>query len=241
MAIRGVLFDWDGTLVHQEMDRLSVACAAIADYAARNLGVEARPADVERAFHAILPQRAPYDDDRAPEIGGILGQAFTWLGWPAAAGDVDAAARLFFGTACRGQQVFDDARAVLASLKYRGYRIGVVTNSIFPAGYWRPLINALGLAGYIETLVSSADVGLAKPNQAPFRRALADLRLAPHETLFVGDTPATDIAGARATGLRAILIDRRGGEREAAGYLIVGRLSALAEVLGEGLSPTTGN
>jgi HAD superfamily hydrolase (TIGR01509 family) len=240
MTVRAVLFDWDGTLAREGLGGVPAACAAVADYAARNLGVDARPADVERAFAAVLPHRAPDDGDRAPEICGVLGQAFTWLGWPASAGDVEAAARLFFETACRGQHIYDDARAVLASLKYRGYRVGVVTNSIFAAEYWRPLVNGLGLAGYLETFVSSADVGLAKPNPAPFRRALADLGIPPHEAIFVGDTPATDIAGARAAGLRAILIDRRGRRREAAGYLVIERLSALADVLGEGLSPLAG-
>lgn len=240
MAIRGVLFDWDGTIARPGADRVPEACAAVAAYAARELGVEARAADVERAFDAVLPNRGPHPGGGAPEICAILGQAFTWLGWPAAAGDVEAAARLFFEAACRGQEVYDDARAILASLKYRGYRLGVVSNSIFPAAFWHPLINSLGLAGYLETVVSSADVGLAKPSPSPFRRALADLGLEPHEAIFVGDTPATDIAGARAAGLRAVLLDRRGRQREAAGYLVIERLAGLADLLGEGLSPRYG-
>ena len=240
MTVRAVLFDWEGTLARQGVEPGPAACAAVAEYAARNLGVDARPADLERAFTAVLPHRSPSGGEGAPEIRGVLGQAFTWLGWPASAGDVEAAARLFFEAASRGLQVFDDARAVLASLKYRGYRAGVVTNSIFPADYWRPLVNSLGLAGYLETFVSSADVGLAKPNPAPLRRALADLGVPPHEAIFVGDTLATDIAGARAAGLRAILLDRHGRRREAAGYLVIQRLSALADVLGEGLSPLAG-
>ncbi len=237
MAIRGVLFDWDGTIARGSGERVPAACVAVAAYAARELGVEASPADLERALDAVVSHRPA---DPAPEIRAILGQAFTWLGWPASAGDVEAAARLFFEAACRGQEVYDDARAILASLKYRGYRLGVVANSIFPADSWHPLVNSLGLAGYIETFVTSADIGLAKPSPSPFRRALAELRLQPHEAIFVGDTPATDIAGARAAGLRAVLLDRRGRQREAAGYLVIHRLSALADLLGEGLSPRYG-
>lgn len=238
MAIRGILFDWDGTIARQHPDAVAAASAAVAAYAARNLGVAATAADVERAFDAVLPTRR-LPGDRAPEIGAILGEAFTWLGWPAGAGDVDAAARTFFAAASRGITIYDDARALLASLKYRGYRAGLVSNSIFPAPYWEPLIHQLGLAGYFDVVVSSADVGLAKPNVAPFRRALAGLGLEAHEVLFVGDTPATDIAGARAAGMRAILIDRRARRREAAGYLVIEHLGALADILGEGLSPAT--
>lgn len=237
MAIRGVLFDWGGTLARESAESVPAACAAVADYASRHLGVEARPADVERACAAVLPTHDPSPGQPAPEIRAILAQAFTWLGWPAAAGDVEAAARRFFDTSCHSQHVYDDARAILASLKYRGYRIGVVSNTIFPGAYWRPLLNSLGLAGYIETFVSSADLGIAKPDPSPFRRALADLQLERHEAIFIGDTLATDIAGARAAGLRAVLLDRRGRAREAAGYLVIERLAALADLLGEGLSP----
>jgi putative hydrolase of the HAD superfamily len=133
---------------------------------------------------------------------------------------------------------YDDARAVLSSLRYRGYAVGVVTNSLFPGDYFGVRVNELGLSGYVDAFVTSADVGLAKPQPGPFLRVLDLLGVDAHEAIFVGDRADTDIAGARAAGMRAVLLERRGRAREASGYLVIERLGALNDILGEGLAST---
>jgi putative hydrolase of the HAD superfamily len=211
-----------------------MAANAVETYARKYLDVEFTTGDFERGFNAVLPEYRPGDVQPVPTIGRVIGEAFMWLGWPAGANDVEACARLFFDAGSLDQQVYDDARAILASLKYRGYRVGVVTNAIFPAAYFQKKINELSLTGHIDAFVSSADVGLGKPHPAPYQRALSILGAQPHEALFVGDTPETDIAGARAAGMRAVLIERQDRARDRAGFLVIERLSALNDLLGEG-------
>ncbi len=234
MAIRAVLFDWGGTIVKD--DRLTVAAPAVAisDYARKSLDADLTADRFERAFQAVLPEYRPGLTTETPHLSRLLGAAFTWLGMAVSARDVDACARLFFQEAMHNLDVYDDARALLASLKYRGYRCGVITNAIYPASLFLPKVNELGLSGYFETFVTSADVGLGKPNPAPYVKALADLALEPQEALFVGDTAETDIAGARAAGLRAVLLERTDRAKDRAGFLVIERLTALNELLGEG-------
>lgn len=234
MTISAVLFDWDGTLVTNDPGAIGVATSAVEAYARKHLGVEVASGDFARAFQAVLPPSVPGETETCPTIGRVIGEAFTWLGWPSGTNDVEACARLFFDQGTRYQEVYDDARALLGSLKYRGYRVAVVSNAIFPGHFFRPKLNELGLAGYIDSFVSSADVGLSKPNPAPYRRALADIRAEPHEAIFVGDSPATDIAGARNAGMRAVLLQRNTPVRDRSGFLVINRLTALNEVLGEG-------
>ncbi len=236
MAIRAVLFDWNGTLVkHAPSETFSVASLAIDAYARRNLGVEAAAGSFGRAFSAVVPPYVPGSDQTCPPVAKFVGEAFTWLSWPAGASDVDACSRLLFTQSTRGTEVYDDARALLASLAYRGYRVAVVSNTFFPGSYFQSVVNELGLQGHIHSFVSSADVGLLKPNTAPFVRALADLGLEPHDAIYVGDSPETDIPGARAAGMRAILLQRSGRIRDRAGFLVIERLTALNELLGEGM------
>ncbi|MGE0601918.1 MAG: HAD family hydrolase [Dehalococcoidia bacterium] len=234
MAIRGVLFDWGGTIVRDDSLVVGAPAAAVASFARARLEIEVSDADLERAFHAVLPEYRPGETETAPHISRLLGAAFTWLGLAVGAGDVEACSRIFFREATHGLAVYDDARALLASLRVRGYRTGVVTNAIFPAALFEPKVNELGLAGYIDSFVASADVGLAKPNPSPFLKALADVGLEPHEALFVGDMADTDIAGARAAGMRAVLLERTDRARDRAGFLVIERLTALNEFLGEG-------
>ena len=72
--------------------------------------------------------------------------------------------------------------------------------------------------------------GRTKPHASIFEAALAALEVAPAEAVMVGDSYADDIEGARALGIRAILIDRDGlrpGEEDR-----IASLGELAAALG---------
>lgn len=62
----------------------------------------------------------------------------------------------------------------------------------------------------------SAEYSLRKPNPMLFEMAAARLGLHPQDIWFVGDRLDTDVAGARAAGMRAIWFNP-GGAADAAG------------------------
>ncbi len=68
-----------------------------------------------------------------------------------------------------------------------------------------------GLGEALDGIVTSAQVGSRKPDPAIFRPALRLARCSATEAVYVGDTPAEDVEGARAAGIPALLIDRGGG------------------------------
>lgn len=234
MTIRAVLFDWGGTLVRDDALVVGSPAGAVAKYARHRLSLALRDEVFESAFQAVLPPYDPSVTTDCPHIDWLITAAFEHLGWRLDAEDVRECARLFFTEATHRQAVFDDARALLASLRYRGYRTGVISNAIFPGAMFQPLAADLGLAGYLDAIITSADTGRSKPATEPYLTALAAIGVDAHEALFVGDTLETDVAGARAAGLRAVLLDRQGRHREGAGYLVIERLAALNEILGEG-------
>jgi putative hydrolase of the HAD superfamily len=233
MTIRAVLFDWDGTIVHSDALVIAAPAAAVARYARQKIGFALPDEVFEAAFQNVLPPYTPGLTTRSPEIRALLNAAFEHCGQVLEPGQLDVCAAIFFAEANPLPAVFDDARAILASLKYRGYRIGVVTNSIFPGTLFAPRISELGLTGYIDTVVSSADIGLGKPEPEPYLAALKALDVQPHEALFVGDRPDTDIAGALAAGIRAALIDRTNTHPQTSRYHVVPHLSHLNHLLGE--------
>lgn len=202
----------------------------ITRYARETLGMALGPGDVEAAYREFS-EETPHD---AWRVEGLMDGAFRRLGRILAAADIEECSRLGFEATAAAQVVWDDARALLPSLKYRGYRSAVVTNSIFPARMLERQLSGLGLAGYIDAVVTSADVGAVKPRPEPLLRALGALGVAPHEALFVGDTVATDIEAAHAAGLRAVLLDRDGGRDDTPGCVVVRRLSGVNGILGEG-------
>ena len=89
------------------------------------------------------------------------------------------------------------------------------------------MLARLGLAGSFEAVVTAAAVGVAKPDPRPFEVALERLGIEPALCVHVGDDPLTDVAGAEAAGMPALLVDRSG---RAAGSLA--DLAELATRLG---------
>jgi putative hydrolase of the HAD superfamily len=97
------------------------------------------------------------------------------------------------------------ARAVVETLSRRGLRLALICNTgRTPARMLRLVLERLGLAPYLGALSFSDEVGLRKPHPEIFHRTLATLGVVPTEAAHVGDDPTTDVAGARAVGMRAI-------------------------------------
>lgn len=101
-------------------------------------------------------------------------------------------------------QVYADVEQHLRLWRQRGYRLVVVSNfdQRLP-----PLLNSLGLADLLDGVVVSSVVGAAKPDPRPFQRALELLQLPAEAVWHIGDSPE-DEAGARAAGIRCVLIRR---------------------------------
>ena len=110
-----------------------------------------------------------------------------------------------------GFRVFSDAPPALAALRERGVRLVVVSNWDWSLPQW---IERAGLAELVDGVVSSAVVGFAKPAPEIFRVALDLAGVAPEEALHVGDSLTSDVEGARAAGVRGVLIARRGDAPE---------------------------
>jgi putative hydrolase of the HAD superfamily len=117
----------------------------------------------------------------------------------------------------------EGARAALDHVRAAGLRTAVVSNSDGRAEVH--LAKADMLRG-IEFVVDSHLVGIEKPDPAIFNVALARLGTAPDRTLFVGDIRSVDEAGARAAGMRFVLLDPS-GDYAAAGSPQVATMDAL--------------
>jgi len=96
------------------------------------------------------------------------------------------------------------AQAVVAHLKEQGYRLGLLSNTMFTGVAHREDLARFGLADYFDTMVFSADVGKWKPNAEPFLHVLEDLKVSPEAAVYIGDDPASDVVGGRRAGMRTI-------------------------------------
>jgi putative hydrolase of the HAD superfamily len=99
--------------------------------------------------------------------------------------------------------LFDDVLPVLADLRARGLKLGLLSNTA------RDLEQFVAHhALEVDAALTSRVHGKTKPHEAIFRRMLELLEVAADEAAMVGDSIEDDIEGARAVGMRAVLLDR---------------------------------
>ncbi|MBA1324070.1 HAD family hydrolase [Pseudomonas plecoglossicida] len=122
-------------------------------------------------------------------------------------------------------EVFPEVQPVLEILRQR-YTLGVVTNG-------NADVARIGLADYFKFALCAEDLGIGKPDPAPFLEALKRGDAPAEAAVHVGDHPGDDIAGAQRAGLRAVWFNPQGkawtGDK--APDAQIQRLSQLPDVL----------
>lgn len=135
-----------------------------------------------------------------------------------------------------GLRLFDDVRPVLSMLRakpaareVRGQSIGLVTNG--PTDVQRQKVELLGIGDLVDFVIISEEFGVAKPDPAIFAEALRLATTTADRALFVGDSPEFDIAGARASGIEPVWMNRHGRAWEADGGEVPHEARSLHDLL----------
>ena len=130
--------------------------------------------------------------------------------------------------------VEDDTIPTLERLKASGLKLGLVSNTAWPAAAHDPDLEKFGLLHLLDCRVYSCDVGWEKPAPAIFHAALDCLGTRPEETAFVGDFRRYDIAGAHSVGMKGILkrIEGRPDEMDDPSIEPDGTINRLSELPG---------
>jgi putative hydrolase of the HAD superfamily len=235
-----VFFDVAGTLIRVR-DGVGAQYARVAE----RFGVRADPVALERAFpgafRAAPPMAFPgVPAEAVPRLErevwrGIVHDVFAGAGVLAAfaPGRFDA----FFDAVYRHfedpptWEVFQGVAPALSALRGLGCSLGIVSN--FDSRVLR-ILEGLDLAPWFASVTLSSQVGVTKPDPAIFARALARHRADGAPAFHVGDSPVEDGEGARAAGLRAVLIDRAGRHADRPGLVRVDSLVALAGIIRSG-------
>lgn len=129
------------------------------------------------------------------------------------------------GIESRETRWFPDAKRTLRSLRERGYRLGLISNT-----HWR-IPDALRekFDGLFDVVTLSYEHGYAKPHPSIFLETLNRLGVNPNDCLHIGDDPIADIQGARGVGMKTAFIER--GRIETAADITICRLDELLKYL----------
>jgi HAD superfamily hydrolase (TIGR01549 family) len=201
VSLRAVLFDVDFTLCRPGPELSAERYGRIAS----RHGIE-----LDLSLYDVARERAVVNLKRHPELvhDETIWHAFTQEIFVGMGGPRDLAA------ACATEieqgwdvpenfELYEDALPVLDDLRAHGLRLGLVSNGI------RDLHEFVAHHRLVvDAIVDSRTHGYVKPHPTIFRAALDRLGVAAEDAAMVGDSLEEDVEGARALGLRAILVDR---------------------------------
>jgi beta-phosphoglucomutase-like phosphatase (HAD superfamily) len=190
-SARAILFDFNGTLSHDEPVLLGIYQRLFARYG--------KPLAAEQYFD---------------QLAGLSEEAIvgSWLGIDGPLLDSVVAERIesYASEAAGGETVTEPVRA---AVRYAAARVPVaIVSGAFRAEI-EPVVAAAGIAGELAAIVAADDVEHGKPHPEPYLTALAHLGLEPGEVVALEDTEAgiasAKGAGVRCLGVRGTLPDER--------------------------------
>lgn len=234
--VRAVLLDVGGVFFLPEPEHIVGACA--------RGGVDIDPGALMRAhyagaarFHITYDGELPWNElweqylDAYMEASGVPE--------PSRA-EVKEHLESEFATAALWCSEIPGALDGLRALASTGVALGIVSNADGLIGERLREQNILqvgpGTGVQVATLIDSGAVGVMKPDPRIFQLALDALGLRADEVLYVGDMPGIDVVGARAAGIRPVVMDpfelHRGAE-----YERVAMLADVVDLLGSSAGP----
>ncbi|MCC6767050.1 MAG: HAD-IA family hydrolase [Deltaproteobacteria bacterium] len=208
MAIDTVFLDAGGVLVFPNWHRVA---EALARHGLATTG-EALAAVEWRAKHEVDTGAAGQSDLVRGWL--VFGRVFAHAGVtrggaidPAVARAIDRAIgdlQRYHADHNLWERVPPDVVPALRRLRAAGRKLVVVSNA---NGRMRAALDRVGIGPHVDLVIDSFEEGVEKPDPRIFTRALDRVGARPATTLHVGDLFHTDVVGARAAGLRAILLD----------------------------------
>jgi putative hydrolase of the HAD superfamily len=199
-VLEAVLFDWGGTLMQFEWDDALLAAGHRAGLRAIGRAGEADEFTdrfVAEKLPALQTSGAAEQLDYGAELRALLG--------PLGDDELDRFLDAEHEAWRPARALVGGAHALLESLRDRGLRLAVVANTWpEPPRLVRREIEELGVAGRVDAIVLSGEVGARKPDPAVFEHALARLGVDPLDALHVGDRLVDDIDGAAAVGMTTV-------------------------------------
>ena len=127
----------------------------------------------------------------------------------------------------RAVTVDPDALPVMSWLGAHGIKRGVCSNAPFPPAMMHRQVVTNGIAGGVDAVVFSSEVGRRKPAPEVYRAALLAIGVDARDALFVGDRVREDYEGPLAIGMRAVILTAHAEEAPPDG---IPTIASLAEV-----------
>jgi HAD superfamily hydrolase (TIGR01549 family) len=240
--LKAVIFDLGSTLVYskdpwppiyEQADRalVEVLCQA---------GFEIDQAAFYTEFGGFI--RSYYDkhssDNLEQTTFSVLRDVLSWKGFQSVPDPVlRAALAAMYAVTQQNWYLEEDAIPTLETLISHGYRLGLISNTSDDNNV-QGIVDRWGIRSFFETILTSAALGIRKPDPRIFQVALDRFGVQPEAAAMIGDSLEADMLGAIQTGIYSIWIIRRvqiqeEGELEVQPQAVITALHQIPDLLAE--------
>ena len=202
MTIQAIVFDWGGTL----STFADVDLEDMWTLAARHFD-PGREDEVRRHLHAV--EAATFarslTDQRSSTLRQILEQASDELGLDVTEAVLEEAGTQYLDAWTPHIVHEPDAAATLRTIKDRGIRTGLLSNTHWPRAFHEHFLERDGLADLLDVRLYTSELTHMKPHPSVFAAVLDALGIDdPTTAVFVGDRLHDDVFGGRRAGLKTV-------------------------------------
>ena len=215
MPIKSIIFDLYGTLIDIETDEsMEEIYRGIAHFLTYQ-GVYLHRWEVRDLYYQIMKQQKEQSGEEYPEINveSVWNTFLRQEGMKVATARKKLArtlAHIYRGISRKRLQLYSSVKNVLDKLKAT-YRLTLISDA--QPCYALPEIQAVGLDGYFDPIIISANYGFRKPDPRLIQRALKIVSFAPSEVICVGNDMYRDIYGASMLAIKTIFIASNQGKQ----------------------------
>ena len=121
---------------------------------------------------------------------------------------VEEAIRIVVSARAENAVVFPDSKRLLEKLSKRTINLGIISN-VSSHDVAVEILRKVELLDYFDAVITSAFVGIRKPDPGIFLYALMQFKLQPREAVIVGDSERHDVWGGTITGMKTVLVSKK--------------------------------
>ena len=203
-GVAAVLFDWGGTLsTYAQVDLEDMWRLAARHFDPERADeIQAKLAAVEAATFA-----RSVTDQRSSTLRTILETASAELGLDVTEAVLEEAGTHYLDSWTPHIVHEPDAVEVLTTLRARGLRTGLLSNTHWPRAFHEHFLERDGLADLLDVRLYTSELTHMKPHRSVFEALLQAVGVdEPARAVYVGDRLHDDVFGARSAGLRGVWV-----------------------------------
>lgn len=205
--IEAVLFDWGGTLSVY----VDIEMADMWRMAAKHLAGGSDPEREDEIRDRLVALEAEAwagiaVDQRSFTLAQLLARATEALHLDVEAAVIAEATQGHLDAWTPNIRHDPAAGSVLAGLKERGLKVGLLSNTHWPRAFHEHFLARDGLVDSIDARLYTSEMTYSKPHPTAFEAAMDAIGVThPSRAVFVGDRPYDDVFGAQRVGMRGVL------------------------------------